>query len=119
MDLPISQGPGQKAVVASSRTKRVVLIACALLAAHFYVSQDLHRDVVGPAGQAWRHALDERLGQVAIGVDEPSGLDVHQLFYDAEKGGNCGEVNGRDAGTTSSGVRVFVCDPGIREYAAR
>lgn len=119
MDLPISQGPGQKAVMASSRTKRVVLIACALLAAHVYVSQEQHRNTVGPAGQALQRELQEWLGQVAPGADEPSDLDLHRLLYDGEKGVYCGEVSGRGAGTASSGVRVFVCAPGMRDFAAR
>lgn len=118
MDLSISHGPGGKAAAASTTAKRACLLACVVLAAGMYVSQERSRAAAEarlPQAYPDAPALAARLAQQR-GNKGPA---VRNVFYDSKDGVYCGEVDGTPRRPAEvrfrDGVRIFVCGPGVHD----
>jgi hypothetical protein len=123
MDVFMSQSPDKKAALASSRAKRGFLIACVLLAASIYVSEEKKRAAADAAGLGMRREMQELMARFAVRFDNPASVNVRNLYYDKEDRVYCGEVNGRGSHgremKLKDGVRIFVCGPGVRNSPAQ
>jgi hypothetical protein len=117
MDLSISTGPGGKAAAAGSRAKRGFLLACVLLAAVMYVSQERSRAAADARLSVARPEMHELVSRFLAQPDDPAVVTVHKLFYDRREDVYCGEVNSRNSRGAEvkfkDGVRIFVCGPDV------
>lgn len=119
MDLSISVGPGGKAAAASTRAKRACLLACVVLAAGMYVSQERSRAAAEARLREAHPEVPALASRLAQQRGNPAAPAVHNVFYDGKDRVYCGEVGGKAAPGAEvrfrDGVRIFVCGPGVHD----
>jgi hypothetical protein len=119
----MSHAPGRKAALASSRAKTGVLIACALLGAHFYVTQERKNAAPAAPPQELPREVQDLLSHLNVTSDERTTAQIGKIFYDSRNHVYCGEVNGHNTrggdARLKDGMRVFVCGPGLHNLAAQ
>lgn len=119
MDLSISPGPGGKAAVAGTRAKRAFLLACMLLAAGLYASQEHGRKAGAARLQPARPGVQEVAARFALQDGDPAVVTVRNHFYDSKDRVHCGEVGARTGSGAEvkfrDGVRIFVCGSDLHD----